>query len=110
MEDNEFKSEMLEFKSQFARFAEVAEQKFDGLIADVRTNAIRLDKLEQRIEHLALDNGEKLGAIASKIGELSSELRTLASQFNAVGPITIRDTERIDRLEERVGILEAEIH
>lgn len=110
MQDEEFKSEMLDFKSRLTRFTEIAEQKFDGLIADVRTNSIRLDKLEQRIEHLASDHGGKLDAISAMINELSSELKTLTSQFNKVGSVAIRDTQRIDQLEERVGVLEAEVH
>ena len=109
MDNNEFQSEMLEFKSRFARFAEVAEQRFDGLIADVRSNAIRLDKLEQRIEHLASDHSGKLDQIAGKIKELSADLNTLTSQFNQVGSVTLEDTQRIDQLESRVGRLEAEI-
>jgi outer membrane murein-binding lipoprotein Lpp len=114
--DNEFKAEMLEFKTEMSEFATemrqfvvVATQKFDGLTADVRTNGIRLDKLEQRIEHLASDHGEKLDRIAARISELSAELKTLIGQFNKVGSVAILDTQRIDRLEVRVEALEAEV-
>jgi outer membrane murein-binding lipoprotein Lpp len=97
-----------EFKSQVLEFIGVANQKFDGLIVDVRSNSVRLDKLEQRIEHLAQDHGARFDAIALKIRELSSDLKTLTSQFNRVGSLAIGDTERINQLEERVGALEAE--
>src|ERR1044071_9036427 len=95
-----------EFKTNVTRFIEVANQKFDGLTADVRTNSIRLDKLDQRIEHLAFDHGNKFDAIAKMLRDLSTEVKTLASQFNQVGAMAIKDNGRITELEKRVDVLE----
>lgn len=109
MDDEQFKSEMLEFKSRLTRFTEVAEQKFDGLITDVRTISIRLDKVEQRIDNLASDHNGKFAAIATKIGELSEELKTLSKRFSSADSAPFRDTQRLARLEERVGLLEDQV-
>jgi len=92
------------------RFIEIADHKFDGLTADVRNNSIRLDKLEQRIDHLQLDHGEKFDAIATMLRDLSVEVKTLSGQFKDVGVMAINDHKRIDDLEERVRLLETEAH
>ncbi len=80
------------FKSEVRQFIEVASQKFDGLTADVRTNSFHLERLESMIEGL------------------TSNVRTLSSQFNDVGIMAINDHKRIDNLEERVDVLESEAH
>ena len=106
----DFKNDMLDFKTEVMRFVKVEDHKFDGLIADVRSNSIRLDKLEQRIGQLQLDHGEKFDAIATMVRNLSIEVKTLSGQFKDVGSMSIADHKRLDILEERVDVLEAEVH
>jgi len=88
------------FKADVIRFIEVANQKFDGLIADVRTNAFKLDRLENGINQVA----EKLDSVAS-------DVKSLSGQFTDVAGMVIRDhPPRIERLEERTDVLESEVH
>jgi len=104
--DDDFKSEMLDFKARMIRFAEIAEHKFDGLTADLRSTSIRLEKLEQRIDQL----DSKINSMAAMLKEVRSELAILAKQFNTVGSLTIQDHERVNNLERRVADLEAATH
>ena len=102
----EFKSDMLEFKTEVMRFVDVAEKKFDGITSDVRTNSFKMDRLETKINGLET-NVEKL---SSTVNDLSSDVKTLSSQFKDVGVMAIKNHKRIDNLEERVDVLEAEVH
>lgn len=95
----EFKTEMSDFKTEVMKFVEVANHKFDGLTADVRTNAFKLDKLE---------NG--LNRVEEKLEGVSTDLKQLSRQFNDVGGMAIKDSARIDELEKRVDVLEAQAH
>lgn len=97
--NSEFKAEMLEFKADVMRFVEVASQKFDGLTADVRTNAFKLDRLE---------NG--LSRVEEKLDRVTSDVKILSGQFNDVAGMAIDDHKGIGKLEERVDVLEAEAH
>lgn len=108
--DDKFKSEMLEFKTEVIRFVEIADHKFNGLTDDVRTNGYRLDKLENRIEQLEQNHGEKLDTIAVLIRGVASDLKTLSAQFNDVGGMAIKDNGRITDIEKRVDVLEAQVH
>jgi len=88
------------FKSEVMRFIEVANQKFDGLTADVRTNAFKLDRLE---------NG--LNQVSEKLDSVASDVKGLSGQFKDVAGMMVRDHHpRIDRLEERLDVIESEAH
>ena len=98
-----------EFRSDVMRFVAVANQKFDGLTTDVRTNGYRLDKLENRVAQLGQNHGEKLDELAILVRGVASDLRALFAQFQDVGVMAIKDNGRIADLEKRVDILEAEV-
>jgi hypothetical protein len=109
------------FKSDVMRFIEVAAQKFDGLIADVRTNSFKLDRLETKIDSVEgrletkIDSVEgrletKLDSVEKGVAVLTSEVRLLGGQFRDVAVMAIKDTKRIDDLEERVDDLESGVH
>ncbi len=51
------------FRSDVMRFIEVANQNFDGLTAEIRTNTFKLDRLENELNHLA----EKLNRLVSDV-------------------------------------------
>jgi|CXWL01.1.fsa_nt_gi RecB family exonuclease len=76
--DDDFETEMLDFKDQMLRFAKVAEQKFDGLSSDVRENSFRIDKVEQnlssRIDRVEVQLGQKIDVLDRKVGMISSKL------------------------------------
>lgn len=97
--DDQFKSEMLEFKTEVMKFVEVANHKFNGLTSDIRTNGFKLDKVE---------NG--LNRVEEKLEGVSTDLRQLSRQFNDVGGMAIKDSGRIEELEKRVDVLEAQAH
>jgi hypothetical protein len=87
------------FKSDVMRFIEVATQKFDGLIADVRTNSFKLDRLENKVD-----------SVENRLETLTSEVKVLGGQFRDVGVLAIKDTNCIDVLEKRVDGLESGVH
>lgn len=101
------------FKSEVMRFIDVAAKKFDGLATDVRTNSFHLDRLETKIDRVDT-NVEKLSSTVEKLNStvmsLSSDVRTLSGQFNDVGVMAVEDHQRLDNLEERMNVLEGEIH
>ena len=102
-----------EFKTEMMRFVEIANHKFDGLTADVRSNSFKLDRIESKVENLEVkvENLDgRLENLETKVGDLSSDLRLLSAQFNEVGSVAIKDHPRINELERRVDVLESETH
>ena len=96
----EFKTEMSQFKTDVMRFVDTAGKKFDGLTADIRTNAFKLDRLE---------NG--LNQVAEKLDGVASDVKVLSGQFTDVAGMVIRDHHpRIERIEERIDVLESGTH
>ncbi len=61
----------------------------DGIASDVRSNSFKLDLLE------------------SMVGNLTSDVKTLSGQFTDVAGMSIRDNQRIDKIETRLDIVEA---
>ncbi len=84
-----------EFKSEVLKFIEVANQKFDGLTADVRTSSFKLDRLENSI-----------GQVDAKLESVASDVK----QLKDVAVMAIQDHPRVDKLEKRVDDLEAGVH
>jgi len=74
------------------KILETLVKKVDGLADDARGNSFKLDRLENMIEGL------------------TSNVKTLSGQFNDVGIMAINDHKRIDTLQDRVDVLEAEAH
>ncbi len=62
----------------------------DGIASDVRTNSFKLDSLE------------------NMIGNLSADVKTLSGQFTDVAAMSIRDHQRIEQIETRLDVVEAE--
>jgi len=81
-----------DFKANVMRFIEVANQKFDGLTSDIRTNSVMLERID------------------NNLNIVTSDVSMLTKQFNDVAVMAIKDHKRIDNLEERVDVLEAEVH
>ncbi len=87
------------FKAEMMKFIEVANQKFDGLTSDIRSNSFKLDRLESKLDHIDTD-----------VKDLTSNVKTFSKQFDDVGSLAIKDSGRITKLEERVDELETGIH
>lgn len=87
------------FKSEVMKFIEVANQKFDGLVSDVRTNTYKLDKLENDVRR-----------VSEQVSSTASDVRVLSGQFQDVASLTMKDHSRVDNLEKRVEDLESGIH
>lgn len=85
-------------------------KKVDGMAEDVRSNGYRLDRLENRIDRLEQNHGEKLDTLAALVREVGSDLRALSAQFKDVGVMAIKDNDRIADLEKRVDVLESQAH
>lgn len=118
--DGQFKAEMLEFKSDVmnfqtvvTKFIEVANQKFDGLTADVRSNTFKLDRLEnglQRVEERVDRVEGKVDRVETNLKAVASDLKVLSGQFQDVAVMAMKDKARIDTLEKRVDERESGIH
>lgn len=91
------------FKSEVLRFIEIANQKLDGLTADVRTNSFNFDKLEATTNSRFDRTDDHLEAVSDK-------LNLIAKQFTAVTGKVIENEERLVSLESRVSGLEGETH
>ena len=61
----------------------------EGIASDVRTNSFKLDRLE------------------TATGSLITNVKTLSGKFEDVGGMSIRDHHRIDKIEERLDIVES---
>jgi hypothetical protein len=48
--------------------------------------------------------------VRTDINSLSADVKVLSKQFNEVGLMSIKDHSRIDDVEERLSILEGEVH
>lgn len=82
----DFKSAMLDFKTEVMRFVEVANQKFDGLTADVRTNSFKLDRLES--EH------------GKRFDTLDAGLKVVSGRQNDVIPKVIGIQKTVNRISD----------
>lgn len=104
--DGQFKAEMLEFKSDVMKFVEVANQKFDGLAADVRSNTFKLDNLENGLQRVE----KRVERVETNLKAVASDVKVLSGQFQDVALMAMKDHERIDNLEKRADDLEPGIH
>ena len=73
---------------------------------EVRDNTSRLTNVEGRLTGVE----GRLTGVEGGVKSLEKKIDNLSSQFNAVGSMSIGDHKRIDHLEERVDVLEAEVH
>ncbi len=82
------------------KILEILVKKVDGLADDVRSNSFKLDRLEG-----------KLDKVEGKLDNVASDLKLLSGQFTGVAGMAIKDHHpRIGKLEERVDVLEGEVH
>jgi outer membrane murein-binding lipoprotein Lpp len=101
--DDNFKAEMLDFKNQMLRFAEVANQKFDGLTDDVRSVTYRIDKLEA-------SSNARFDRLENNVSAVAEKVNLMSKQFKAVAGKVMTNDQRLDGLESRVDVLEGEAH
>lgn len=85
-------------------------KKVDGMAGDIRTNGIRLDKLENRIDRLELNHDARFDKLESLIRGVASDLPVLSAQFRDVGIMAISDNVKIAEIEKRVDALEERVH
>lgn len=95
-----------EFKSNITKLIETVIQKVDGLASDVRTNSFKIDSMEANMSQM----DARLGRVEVDLSRLRTDVKTLTGQFNDVGVMAIKDNQRIDTLEQRVGVLEEGVH
>lgn len=98
------------FKSEVMKFIEVANQKFDGLTADVRTNGYRIDKLENEIDNLATGTNSRFDRIEKSIESIADSVGLMSKQFTSVVGKVIDNDQQLGDLESRVAVLEGEVH
>lgn len=94
------------FKSEVMRFIEVANQKFDGLTADVRTTNFRIDKLENKFDRMH----EKIDKLTDGVRDLSGNVKTMSGQLGSALEKVMEHEERLDSVESRVSVLETISH
>lgn len=89
----DFKSAMLDFKTEVMRFVEVANQKFDGLTADVRTNSFKLDRLES-------EHGKRFDKIDARFDKLDAKVELVSGRQNDVIPKVIGIQKTVNRISD----------
>ena len=115
--DDDFKEQMLDFKTEMMRFVEVANQKFDGLTSDVRSVGFRVDKVEAKIDNFEsrmnrvegkLDNFEK--GTEARFNRIDEKLDVMSKQFRAVTEKVFENEDILKDVHARVVVLEGETH
>jgi outer membrane murein-binding lipoprotein Lpp len=79
------------------RFIEIANQKFDGLSHDLRSNSVRLDKLEHRFDQV----DQKLDQLSDTVQTMSGQIRSMVVKFG-------EHEEQFKTIGSRVAVLEAD--
>jgi len=101
------------FKSEVMRFIEIANQKFDGLTTDVRSNTFKLDHLESKLDHLesGLARVEvKVDRVEIDLKAVALDVKVVSGQFQDVALMAMKDHTRIDNLEKHMENPEPGIH
>jgi hypothetical protein len=93
-----------DFKSQMLRFVDVANQKFDGITSDVRTNSYRMDKFETKIDSL----GVEIQHLTDAVHDLANTAGVVSKQFAAVTSKVFEHDQRLNGLDGRLAVLEGE--
>ena len=93
------------FKTEIMRFVEVANQKFDGLISDVRTNSFKLDKMEAEIGIISRKSTEH----DKRFDMVDTSLEILREQTRMVG-VKIDDVAaKVMEIDKRLKVVEAQL-
>lgn len=64
--ETQFREEMLDFKRQMLKYVEILNQKFDGIISDLREISFRVDRSGQKLEVL----DRKVTLVTSKLDQV----------------------------------------
>jgi hypothetical protein len=89
------------------------DEKFDQLTGLVETLAKKVDQSLGGIDELRLEMRDlrtELCDNTSRIGSLENKVDGLLAQFRDVSGLAIKDHPRIDRIAERIDVLESETH
>ena len=67
---------------------------------------ILLDKLIKKAD----ETTDSLGNVRSDLDSLSTDVKILSRQFNDVGQMAIKDHLLLEKVDERLSVLEGEVH
>jgi chromosome segregation ATPase len=90
------------FKSEVMRFIEVANQKFDGLTTDVRTNGYRLDKLDARFDKL----DAKLEMVSGRQNDVIPKVIGIQKTVNRISDAQAEQTFKMIEMVNRLDSIE----
>ncbi len=103
--DNQFKSDMLDFKAQMMRFVDIAEKKFDGLTSDIRTNSFKMDRLEQGFDQL----GRRFDQLEGKFEVLGEQSRMIDIKVDEVASKLMEIDKRLMVVEAKLNLVETKL-
>jgi hypothetical protein len=64
----------------------------------------------QKLVAKSVEHDQRFDSLESRITAVAADLKVISGQFNDVGIMAIKDSERIDDLEGRVNDLESGVH
>ena len=64
----------------------------------------------QKLVAKSVEHDQQFDSLESRITAVAADLKVISGQFNDVGIMAIKDSERIDDLEGRVNDLESGVH
>ena len=67
---------------------------------------ILLNKLIKKAD----ETTDSLGSVRSDLDSLSTDVKILSRQFNDVGQMAIKDHLLLEKVDERLSVLEGEVH
>jgi outer membrane murein-binding lipoprotein Lpp len=89
------------------------DEKFDELTTIVKRVAGRVDEMQLELRDMRQDfmgMRDDLKTANNRLGSVESKVDLISRQFNDVGSMAIKDSQRITEIEKRVDVLEGDVH
>ena len=94
------------FKADVMRFIEIANQKFDGLASDGRTNGFKLDRLEAESARIIGDQGKRFDIVETKLQILREQIRMVHVKVDDVASKVMEIDKRLMVIEAKLSLME----
>ncbi len=94
------------FKADVIRFIEIANQKFDGLVSDVRTSNFKLDRLEAESSRIIGDQGKRFDIVETKLQILREQIRIVDVKVGEVASKVMEIDKRLMVIEAKLSLME----
>lgn len=103
--DQQFKTEILDFKAAMMRFVDAANKNFDRLTTDVRTNSFKLDKFESEFARI----DRRFDAIDERFAIQGEQLKIIDGRLTDVISKVIEIDKRLKVVEAKLSLMETKL-